>query len=348
MGISVNNPFGFPQNCGAGPAWAQGQIGNQGATSTDHDIEAGCNNTADNWGTPNSPYSNSGSDQTSNDICGDPTVVNTAVQFNAIFVADNIFTGQGSIGLYGRSRGAGTKPSTIPPPTPAFACPTAGNPPVQSPLNDWSIGVLGQSSKGCGVFGLATNDNPVTGQPSDGIGVVGRCAGGEALEETSVEQLMGEHPDTRAAANDPAIGVLGQSLNGPGVRGHGGPLTLFAVPVPGTSPILPAPAKSVQAGPGGVFSSGQRIILSVGGNALLAQEVSHDTCAQLRLVPSIGPKLPAIAQIGDMFLQLGSIGNSLGAQLWICTGFGGPSFTSPTAPAWQPVSMGSAVQGTRI
>jgi len=323
MGISVNNPFGFPQNCGTGPAWAQGQIGNQGATSTDHDIEAGCNNTADNWGTPNSPYSNGGSDQTSSDICGDPTVVNTAVQFNPTFVADNIFTGQGSIGLYGRSRGAGTTLSTIPPPVPPFVCPTAGDPPVQSPLNDWSIGVLGQSSKGCGVFGLATDDNPVTGQPSDGIGVVGRCAGGKVLEQTSVEQLMGQHPDTPAAENDPAIGVLGQSLNGPGVRGHGGPLTLFEVPMPEVPQKLPAPA-------------------------LLAQEVSHDTCAQLRLVPSIGPKLPAIAQIGDMFLQLGAVGNSVGAQLWICTGFGGPSFTSPTAPAWQPVSMGSAVQGTQV
>jgi hypothetical protein len=104
---------------------------------------------------------NSGQDQTGPDSFGDVTVINTAVAFNATFAADNIFTGVGSIGLYGRSRGLGTEANN------------PGNPvsPPNEP-NDWSIGVLGQSSKGCGMYGLATDDNPTTtpDQPSHGIG----------------------------------------------------------------------------------------------------------------------------------------------------------------------------------
>jgi hypothetical protein len=351
--VNSNNPFNFPQNCGTGPGWAQGQIGNQGAQSTDHDVQVGCNNTADNWGTPNNNAiynsQNDGNDQTSSDLCGDPTVVNTAVQFNPNFVADNLFTGQGSIGLYGRSRGAGTTPNVPPQP---LACPTAGAP--QSPLNDWSIGVLGQSSKGCGVYGLATDDFPnipppgFRSQPSHGIGVVGRSVGGEAPELVSVEQNMcWVAPD----ANDGAIGVLGQSSHGPGVRGHGGPLQTFfdpkVIPAGDIPPGNPAPP--AQANPGGVFSSGRREYRTIGFVDLI-QEVSPDSFPQLRLTPSVGATLPRSGQLGDFFLRITDPGTNPVVTLYLCTGHveqqvAGlkPGEKPVLLPQWSPVTLGAPV-----
>jgi hypothetical protein len=318
------------------------------------------------------------------DTLGDVTVINTAVGYNPTFAADNVFFGAGSIGLYGRSRGLGTTPTLPAPAVPPSAGHVPGN-------NDWSIGVLGQSSKGCGIYGLATDENPLTfpvgtdRQPSHGIGVVGRSIGGAAAEGSSppessspgqlgfsVEQMMGQTtqgpgPAGGAVQNDGAIGVLGHSLNGPGVRGHGGPLllTLVTPTDPGTPPVpeVPVPfeigglnlsVNVVTINPGGVFSSGRREYIPVNSNNLsakglnpdlLQQEVSPDSFPQLRLAPSIGPKLPEIGRIGDLFMQLGTNANDqAAAQLWICTGY---SSEFPTLVMWSPVTMGAPLEGGR-
>jgi hypothetical protein len=325
--IVVDNPFAFSYSGtaagdGLSNSWGAGQNddtgGNtgRGGQDTFDGLNVGTSNTADNFGDlltggggGGAFDSNGGTGNGNGGLLGDPTIVNTAVGKNAAFVGDNTYTGFGSIGLFGRSRGAGTianNPGTVPRPTDT-------NDP--SKTNDWSIGVLGQSSKGCGIYGLATDDNPTVTEPSRGIGVVGRSVGGDAVEDTSVEQIMGfVAPSVPATANDGAIGVLGHSKNGPGVRGHGGPLSRNLAPV----------TTSVEADPGGVFSSGQRLYVNLGIPAVsfVPQEVSHDSCAQLRLVPSIGAKLPQLGRIGDLFMSLPNFtpGQQIPAQLWVCTG----------------------------
>jgi hypothetical protein len=104
--------------------------------------------------------------------------------------------------------------------------------------------------------------------------------------------------------------------------------------------------------PGGVFSSGRREYIPVNSNILssaglnpdlLQQEVSPDSFPQLRLVPSIGPKLPENGRIGDLFMQLGTDANDrTAAQLWICTGY---ASKPPTKVMWSPVTMGTPVEG---
>jgi hypothetical protein len=223
MAIDPNNPFNFVyfsnQNYwGTAQLSGTGDQTTHGATHSYSSISAGVFNTADNCGNnpatgANSPYNygqspsgytgpgnsyvapvsgpfgygaNGGSGQNGPDQSGDVTVINTAVAFNPTFAADNIFDGGGAIGLYGRSRGTG-----------------------------FSIGVMGQSSIGCGMLGLATDEN----SQSLGIGVVGRSMGGEETELQGPDELMAS-----------PICVLGQSALGTGVRGHGGPLLaiLFA------------------------------------------------------------------------------------------------------------------------
>jgi hypothetical protein len=369
--IKQDNPFNFPSS----PGWTIGQGGPaSGGDDTYDSLQVGGNNTADSYfsgfggSASSSPFNGSGSGGfignggggSGPDVYGDVTVVNTAVGFNATFAGDNIFPGLGSIGLFGRSRGLGTtanNPNFPPPPPPPPALgtvsPGASSVDLSSGLNDWSIGVLGQSSKGCGMYGLATDDSPSTLQPSHGIGVVGRSVGGQAVENMSVEQVMGwVSPTVPANANDGAIGVLGQSLNGPGVRGHGGPLQRVTPETPEKQPS--------QANPGGVFSSGRRQYFEIGSNPLLSQEVSLDSRAQLRLAPSIDARLPEIAKIGDLFLQLvnplGNLGSERdnekyippAANLWICTGYEGTGLPLTEIPRWQRVLLAPAVPGGTI
>jgi hypothetical protein len=181
--------------------------------------------------------------------------------------------------------------------------------------NDWSIGVAGESSKGCGVYGIATDENPTGLDESHGIGVVGRSVGGQALDDISLERIIGE-----------PIGVLGQSTDGTGVRGHGGPMLTLNQP----GPIPP-----LKASPGGVFSSG-RLKEEKLGAATSAQWTSHDSLPQVRLVPSRGDLLPTIGQVGDLFLTSPS---DVGARLWICTAVNG------TVPQWQRVHMDASRPG---
>jgi hypothetical protein len=232
MAINPNNPFNFSyppsQNF-----WGAAQLSNadaggdpntHGATHSWSGVSAGTYNTADNffagsgsdagsspfnngpsalggYGGPGNPYlgginANGGSGQSGPDSFGDVTVVNTAVSLNPTFAGDNIFPGVGAVGLYGRSRGT-----------------------------SFSIGVLGQSSIGCGVFGLATDEKSQT----LGIGVVGRSLGGLDMEPSQpVEDVViaptGGAPAPGGALLTGSIGILGQSANGSGLRGHGGPL----------------------------------------------------------------------------------------------------------------------------
>jgi hypothetical protein len=292
--IAVNNPFNFiyPPNQNG---WAVGQ--GYGASDSFDNLEVGQYNTADNFGGQYGPYGaiNHG-DGDGPDLYGDVTVLNTAVGYNATFVGDNIFTGEGSIGLYGRSRGS-----------------------------NFSIGVLGQSSTGAALYGLATDENPNASPcaPAHGIGVVGRSMGGLSPEGISVERMVGE-----------PIGVLGQSATGPGVRGHGGPL--FMPPV-GPNTILPV----TEASPGGVFSAG-RLQKDVIGTTV--QQVSLDSLSQLRLVPTLASKLPLVAQVGDLFLVFlpGAVGTTIvppGAALFLCTHFVGD------VPQWQQVQLGASLPG---
>lgn len=232
MAIDPNNPFNFSYPPGQN-FWGAAQLSNadaggdpntHGAAHSRSSISAGTYNTADNffagsgmdagsspfnngpsalsgYGGPGNPYlgginANGGSGQSGPDSFGDVTVVNTAVSFNPTFAGDNIYPGEGVIGLYGRSRGRG-----------------------------FSIGVLGQSSVGCGVFGLVTDENA----QSLGIGVVGRSLGGHDMEHNHpVEDVViapaGGAPANGGALLTGSIGVLGQSADGSGVRGHGGPL----------------------------------------------------------------------------------------------------------------------------
>jgi len=255
-------------------------------------------NTADNFGLTFGNYGdiNKG-DGDGPDAFGDVTVLNTAVGYNATFAGDNIFTGEGSIGLFGRSRGT-----------------------------DFSIGVLGQSSRGSGVYGLATEEFPSSSPcaPAHGIGVVGRSMGGVKVERVSVERMVGE-----------PIGVLGQSTTGPGVRGHSGPL--FSPPVSDDA-LHPV----TNASPGGVFSSGRLQVDTVGGPGTV-QQVSLDSLAQLRLVPTTAATLPVKAKIGDFFLVYlpQPVGNDPTgiAQLYLCTHFLG------TVPQWQQVQLGITIAG---
>lgn len=304
MKINPDNPFNFPTNFP--PDWMTGQGGQgSGGTDTYDDLQVGANNTADNnydgsgGDAGSSPYNaTNGGDGNGNDVYGDVTVVNTAVGYNATFAGDNIFRGKGSIGLFGRSRGT-----------------------------DFSIGVMGQSSKGCGIYGMATDEKPnkPLDQPSHGIGVVGRSMGGIAPEEICVEQIMGE-----------PIGVLGHSANGPGVRGHGGPLLTLAQEGPPPAPVVAAP--------GGVFSSGQLQDIVV-GKAEVRQVASLDPLPQLRLVPSTDAKLPARGQIGDLYVCIAAgtkVTANVGASMYLCVL---PGDGKKVKARWAPFTLGTPVVG---
>lgn len=134
--------------------------------------------------------------------------------------------------------------------------------------------------------------------------------GGVAVEDVPLEEVL----------ND-AIGVLGHSVRGPGVRGHGGPLRTLTQETP-----LPP----VEASPGGVFSSGQLQDTEI-PEAQASEQMSLDSLPQLRLVPSMRVFLPERGQIGDFFLAF--LRDPLGAQLWICTDIRG------TTPEWQKVQL---------
>jgi kumamolisin len=186
--------------------------------------------------------------------------------------------------------------------------------------NTWSIGVGGVSGTGCGVYGIAAA--PAAG--AKGIGVAGRAMGGIATEYLPLEEVVGQ-----------PVGVLGHSAEGPGVRGHGG--VLLKQPQAGVE--LPFAV----AAPGGVFSSGRLSdqVLGKGSRKSLPETVSLDSLPQLRLIPSIKNTLPAVAQIGDLFLVVPVHSDAVpNAQLYVCTA----SYIG-SAPQWQQVTLGTVLLG---
>lgn len=320
MAIDTNNPFGFSysgtkSSTGNSNQWGMGQGDNQGngATATNGELNVGTSNTADNFGdlVGDKTYDgqNGGSGNGNGGLWGDPTVVNTAVAFNATFVADNIYTHSGSIGLYGVSRG---QPITIEVP------------------HGFCIGVMGQSSSGCGLYGMVTQEliphPPPEGpqSPNTGIGVVGRAMDGNPTESIPNPIPTPEFPVLPVSVEDimaQQIGVLGHAFNGPGVRGHGGgPLLPTAFPPPA--------AFNPSAQPGGVFSSGQLAVEPIQGAGHFNQVVSRTSQSQLRLTPSTHPELPPFANVGDFFLRMPPFDSHFppltqvpappSAELWIC------------------------------
>lgn len=263
--IDPDIPFSF----GAGGEWLYHNYGGGSASSGDS-INAGQYNTANIY---------------------DCTYVYNNSPNNAVLVADNTSTGNGAVGVFGRSRGS-----------------------------TWSIGVAGESQTGCAVYGIATGEQPSS---PNVIGVVGRSMGGIATETLPLEEVVGE-----------PIGVLGHSANGPGVRGHGGPL--LKQPQAGEF-LPPAPAA-----PGGVFSSGRLRDLGLFRDP--PQTVSLDSLPQLRLVPSVGTKLPVTAQVGDLFLVVHQASDAtLPARLFVCTALS--TFAAEPVPQWQQVQMGAPIPG---
>jgi hypothetical protein len=132
--VPINDevPFRF----GAGGLWLYHNDGS-GSSSSGNSINAGQFNTAN---------------------VHDCTYVYNNSPNNAVFVADNQSTGNGAVGLFGRSRGS-----------------------------TWSIGVAGETVNGSAVYGIATGE-----VPSQGIGVVGRSMNGIATETLPTERVVGE------------------------------------------------------------------------------------------------------------------------------------------------------------
>ncbi len=266
--INPGEPFAF----GTGGEWLN--YHNQGGNDTGNSVNLGqINNAAPN----------------------DVTLITTACNDNATLAADNTATGNGAVGVFGRSRGT-----------------------------TWSIGVAGESQSGCGVYGIAAGEWKIN---LNIVGVAGRSLAGFALESAPIEEVV-----------DAPIGVLGQSANGPGVRGHGGSL----LKQPDQGALFPY----FDAAPGGVFSSGR--LQDKGLFTDPPQTVSIDPLPQLRLVPSVGATLPTVAQLGDLFLVIPGQGDNYeSAQLYICTSL------SPAAagavPQWQQVQLGvSLPAGTSV
>jgi kumamolisin len=130
--INDEIPFSF----GVGGEWLYHNDGS-GSNSSGNSINAGQFNTSNIF---------------------DCTYVYNNSPNNAVFAADNQSTGNGAVGLFGRSRGS-----------------------------SWSIGVAGESVNGCAMYGIATGETP-----AQGIGVVGRSMNGIATETLPLEQVTGE------------------------------------------------------------------------------------------------------------------------------------------------------------
>jgi hypothetical protein len=263
--INPDDPFKFGIPLGE-TSWVN--VHDVGGSSTGADVQLGNGNRAD---------------------ANDATVITTHASHTPALAGQNSETGDGAVGVFGRSTGA-TR----------------------------SIGVAGESQTGCGVYGISTNGNT--------IGVAGRSMGGQEVEDDPLEVVVRE-----------PVGVLGHSTNGPGIRGHGGPLfTLQGGP----------PPTPVQAAPGGSFSSGQLQdvpFFFFGGTETVSLRASLDSLAQLRLIPSANAKLPATGQIGDLYVRIFlPPGGGPIVTMHLCVQ---PSDGGGLSAMWAPFSLGAPQQG---
>jgi len=181
--------------------------------------------------------------------------------------------------------------------------------------NHGGVGVFGVSDSkeyGIGVGGCAVGAG-VYGISSQGLGVVGRVMGGETVEKEPLESLV------------PGVGVFGNSIEGAGIRGHGGT-------------GIPSPSPSHERSPrpiGAIFSAGELQERELPGSPA-KHEVGIESVAQMQLIPCNVDTLPKTARIGDFFLAIRSDGP---AGLFICTRISGAT------PKWMPVLMGGEVDG---
>jgi hypothetical protein len=180
--------------------------------------------------------------------------------------------------------------------------------------NEGGIGVFGVSravNYGIGAGGSASGTG-VYGVSSKGLGVVGRAMGHEDIEKDPLEKLMN------------SVGVFGNSIKGPGIRGHGG------------TGMSASPKHEREPRPiGAVFSAGELEDAML--NSLDEKhEVTSDSFAQMQLIPSNTNTLPGTARIGDFYL---AFPDRRGAMLFICTGISG------STPKWRPVQMGAELDG---
>jgi len=176
------------------------------------------------------------------------------------------------------------------------------------------VGIFGQSVAGDGIASAArplTNGIGVAGSCNTGCGVFGQSHYGSGVVgfATPADMDWGSwaYWGTTLAPTFQNAGVLGQSKDGVGVRGHGGTLTdvngLPAQPPPGKPPSPTTPTAATQSAPGGWFSSG--LLASVADNLIPeGRLISRSSQPQLRLVPSMpdNRRFPAMGAIGDFFL----------------------------------------------
>jgi hypothetical protein len=173
---------------------------------------------------------------------------------------------------------------------------------------------------GAGVLGIAGNGPFPSFMDSGSVGVFGQ--GGNADRKSVTGGTAGP--------KDPGIGVLGRGgtqsdegrahgPGGPGVVGVPGGAALPSMDDFGDTGVF---GKS-DAGRGGVFQSA--------------------TIAQLRLVPAVNPtpSLPAIGQIGDLYVKVTTTNHTPTVTMHLCTF----SSTPNNAAVWAPFQLGAAEIG---
>jgi hypothetical protein len=233
------------------------------------------------------------------------TIVTLSDSETAVFAALNgggnpnnpLDKGQGGVGVFGQSIAGGID-EDYPPPAP---------PPLTK-----GIGVAGHCNTGCGVYG----------QSLYGIGVVGRAD----------EEGWGLYATTLSTTFQNA-GVLGQSENAPGVRGHAGDLVVLENPTD-AFPNPPFP-------PGGVFSSGELAQTDKDSDVF-----SRSAFAQLRLVPckpGHGIAFPLEGSVGDFFVTYE--GDAEFASLYLCLqlALDGVAMWSKVAISGNPIRGGKTI-----
>jgi hypothetical protein len=178
--------------------------------------------------------------------------------------------------------------------------------------NARGIGVAGACDSGTGLYGVST---------LSGFGVVGRSLAGSEVETEAIGSVVQED----------AVGVVGHSNRGTGVRGHGGSLT-----PPETDPP-PQPPPAVR---GGTFSAGWQSEQVIAGISA-PQRLGLNSIPQMRIVPSTNQALPAEAKLGDVYLvtrigpQWSPRTGAAFVEVWVCTAIvGNQAF-------WQQVQLAS-------
>jgi hypothetical protein len=196
---------------------------------------------------------------------------------------------------------------------------------------DDGFGVFGESSQGTGVFGQSKSATGVIGESSGGPGVVGKSSGSHAGvvgQSPSGNGVVGESFSggigvlgygsigVSGKAAGGGIGVSGEGASGPGVR---------AISKDGVAAFATSDSERA-----GVFLSGSH---PPGTGPLV--RTSQGGIAQMRLVPSSDPKLPAKGSIGDLFVHQVVSPTAGAINLYLCV--------SDQPVAWQQVQLAATI-----